>query len=301
MNSRTEISAKLAPLASDDGLFSMLALDQRESLRGMLAGAESAAAITDEALVAFKDLAKGILTPHATAVLLDRHFGLNGEPNHGIAPGCSLMLAADILHQVPGQPVDSTEFDSAVTPAMIEQTGAVALKLLVMWRADESVAQRSAIVEPFLRLATDADVAAVVEGIVVPPAGGFGPGERDAAILAAAKELSEGADLYKAQVPGYAPGDTTQVREAAVRVSETIDTPWVVLSNGVAAEDFASAVEEACRGGASGFLAGRAIWADTTSETDRRAALEQRSVQRLERLRSVVRDATAARAVEGAV
>lgn len=301
MNSRTEISATLAPLASDDGLFSMLALDQRESLRGMLAGSESAAAVPDEALVAFKDLAKGILTPHATAVLLDRHFGLNGEPNHGIAPGCTLMLAADILHQVPGQPVDYTEFDDAVTPAMIAETGAVALKLLVMWRADETAAQRKDIVEPFLRLAADAEVAAVVEGIVVPPADGFGPGERDRAILAAAEELSDGADLYKAQVPGYSPGDTTQVREASVRVSQSIDTPWVVLSNGVAAEDFASAVEEACRGGASGFLAGRAIWADTTSESDPRAALEQRSVQRLEQLRGVVRDATAARAVEGTV
>lgn len=299
MNSRTEVSATLAPLAGADGLFAMLALDQRESLRGMLAGKQDAAAITDTALVEFKDLAKGILTPHATAVLLDRHFGLNGEPNHGIADGCALMLAADILHQVPGQPVERTEFDGGVTPAMISETGAVALKLLVMWRGDETPAQRRPIVEPFLALCAEAKVAAVVEAIVVPPEGGFAPGARDEAILAAAEELAPGADLYKAQVPGYAPGDTTQVRAAAERLTAAIDTPWVVLSNGVAAEDFAAAVDQACRGGASGFLAGRAIWADTTTEADRCAALEDRSVQRLGRLHQVVAGATAARVVEG--
>ena len=299
MKSRTEVSAKLAPLAGDDGLFAMLALDQRESLRGMLAGEQDAGAITDADLVEFKDLAKGILTPHATAVLLDRYFGLNGEPNHGIASGCALMLAADILHQVPGQPVQRTEFDLGVTPAMIRETGAVALKLLVMWRADQSPADRRPIVEPFLALCAEADVAAVVEAIVVPPEGGFGAGARDEAILAAAEELAPGADLYKAQVPGYAPGDTSGVRSAAERLTAAIDTPWVVLSNGVAAEDFAAAVDDACRGGASGFLAGRAIWADTTTEADRRAALEGRSAPRLDRLRRVVDEASAARALEG--
>jgi sulfofructosephosphate aldolase len=46
----------------------------------------------------------------------------------------------------------------------------------------------------------------------------------------------------------------------------------VVLSNGVARDDFPRAVELACRGGASGTLAGRALWTPAL-ETDNPAAV----------------------------
>lgn len=292
MNLRTEISPKLAPLTGERGVFAMLALDQRESLRAMVAGDGDPDAVPDQAIIDFKSAAKPILTPHATAVLLDRHFGMADTGGSGVAAGCALILAADILHQPAGQSVQSTEFDDGVTVEVIERTGAIALKLLVMWREDEPAGSRRPIVEAFLARCAEAGVAAVVEGIVVAPAGGFAPGARDAAVLAAAKELAGGADLYKAQVPGYVPGDTTAVRDLAEKLTASIDVPWVVLSNGVHKDDFADAVEQACLGGASGFLAGRAIWADTVAEVDPSAALAARSVSRLKRLRTVVDDAT---------
>jgi len=47
-------------------------------------------------------------------------------------------------------------------------------------------------------------------------------------------------------------------------------------------------VAESLQGGADGFLAGRAIWADTVIEPDVAIALVDRSIPRLERLRSLV-------------
>ena len=64
-----------------------------------------------------------------------------------------------------------------------------------------------------------------------------------------------------------------------------------MLSQGVPVDKFANAVEIACRNGASGFLAGRAIWADTVREPDYAAAIRTRSVARLKDLIAIV-DAT---------
>jgi sulfofructosephosphate aldolase len=61
-----------------------------------------------------------------------------------------------------------------------------------------------------------------------------------------------------------------------------------VLSNGVEAADFPVAVEAACRGGASGMLAGRAVWTATLADDDPTALLRQRSVPRLQQLAAIV-------------
>ncbi|MBA3852506.1 MAG: hypothetical protein H0X59_09110, partial [Chloroflexi bacterium] len=64
--------------------------------------------------------------------------------------------------------------------------------------------------------------------------------------------------------------------------------PWVVLSAGVPLERFEAAVEAACRGGASGFLAGRAIWSDAIALDGLEARLETVSAPRLARLGQLV-------------
>jgi sulfofructosephosphate aldolase len=65
--------ADLRVLARPSGAYAMLALDQRESLRAMLAEAQTAP-VTDRQVAAFKLAGLRALTPHASAVLLDRDF-----------------------------------------------------------------------------------------------------------------------------------------------------------------------------------------------------------------------------------
>ena len=111
----------------------------------------------------------------------------------------------------------------------------------------------------------------------------------DAAILATCSELGGlGMDVYKAEVPMHGQGDPAEIERRCRQMTEVLPCPWVVLSQGVSIDDFPAAVAAACRGGASGFLAGRAVWSDTLSAPNHRTAIEAVSVPRLQRLRETV-------------
>jgi sulfofructosephosphate aldolase len=85
----------LDALARDNGTFLMVAMDQRESLRGML-GEHDPAPIEDERLVRFKLAVARELAPYASGLLIDRPFGFDEVVRRGLVPDrCGLVLAAD--------------------------------------------------------------------------------------------------------------------------------------------------------------------------------------------------------------
>ncbi|HEY3523669.1 MAG TPA: hypothetical protein VGK63_08190 [Candidatus Limnocylindrales bacterium] len=262
----------LDALARPSGTFAMLALDQRESLRTIVAERtrRNVDAVTDDELRAFKVAAARELTPFASAVLLDADFGLDPVLDaHALAAGCGLIVAADALVQAPGGPVEETDLDDRVTAALAGGAGAAALKLLVLWRADEAAGVVD-LARRFVSRCRSAGLLAVLEPVVRPPRQGSTDAEsfdREAAILDAAEALgSLGADLYKAEVPFRGRGEAAAITAGCRELGERIRGPWVVLSQGVDLDAFPLAVEAACRGGASGFLAGRAIWTDSIGE-----------------------------------
>ena len=71
-------SPRLDPLRRPSGAFAMLAVDQREALRVMMTEAIGAdQPVSDEAVVEFKLTAARLLTPYASAVLIDRQFAFD--------------------------------------------------------------------------------------------------------------------------------------------------------------------------------------------------------------------------------
>ncbi|PIX32188.1 tagatose-bisphosphate aldolase, partial [Candidatus Bathyarchaeota archaeon CG_4_8_14_3_um_filter_42_8] len=71
------------------------------------------------------------------------------------------------------------------------------------------------------------------------------------------------------------------------QLNEASQVPWVILSAGVNFELFYQEVEIACQAGASGFLAGRALWQEATqisSRKKRMAFLENTVIGRLQSL-----------------
>lgn len=288
-------------LALVGGGFAMVAIDQRESLRRMfpLVNGEE---VDDETLRKFKSAAIAALSPIASAVLLDRHYGLADRRPAELAKDTALVLAADDLYHPLGQPVLATSLDPFVTEEYAQQVGADALKLLVIWQEDGSSAEREDLVGSFLDLAQRVGTPSLLEGIVRPARGGqwLDHHHRHEAILRAAAELSGyGCSIYKAEVPGYIQGDVSLVREQSERLTALLRVPWVVLSNGVAQAEFARAMVEAVEGGASGFLAGRAVWSDTVRDEQPAAALRERAVPRLRGLRASVSEATSRRIAVG--
>lgn len=276
-------------IATPAGAFAMVAMDQRESLRSMLEE-HRPTPVPDQALTAFKLDVVTELSPRASAILIDVQFGLEAVLRAGaLAPGCGLMVASDSLVQEPGGPVTDTSLDRSIDPQALRRSGASALKILVIWRPDRSPEDRAALVTAFVGLCHRAGLLALVEPVIRPPQSRNVLYDREAGIVQAARELGPlGMDVYKAEVPMYGRASQSEIARRAERVTAALPCPWVVLSQGVEVADFPAAVEASCRGGASGFLAGRAIWSDVVGAGDHAAALREVSVPRLQGLRETV-------------
>ncbi|NEE03831.1 hypothetical protein [Phytoactinopolyspora halotolerans] len=273
------------------GGYAMLALDQRESLRAMFGQRADGSWVDDDELRRFKRQATEVLAPHASAVLLDRPYAIDGHRPDWVSDAYGLIVAADALDQQTGGPVRNTTFDEQVTVEFLHRVRADAIKFLVIWRPGTGKEERADVVARTVEVARDAGVASLVEAIVATDDGSPWPSEaeRHQAIFAAAEEIAPyRPDLYKAQVPGYVPGDLSRVADQARTITEIVGTDWVVLSNGIAREDFADAVRESVRGGAKGFLAGRAVWADLVGSADTPSMLAQISIPRLQQLTGIV-------------
>ena len=277
----------LDALARPSGGFAMVAMDQRESLRHMfdLAGRGRPA---DEVLIGFKTAVAETLGPGASAFLADARFGFDAV-RAAVPPGTGMILAVDALDQADGGPVEDTGLDGDALTLADRSVGEIdALKLLLVWRRDDRRDARVALAARFVEEARSRGLLSVLEPVVRPAPGeqGF---DADAAIREAARELSAlGPDLYKAQVPLAGTGTHAEQRRASAALDACVNGPWVVLSQGVERERFADAVRAACQEGASGFLAGRALWSDVVGVDDVRAALRARSTDRLRVLADVV-------------
>ena len=281
--------APLTKLARPSGALAMVAVDQREALRGMFAAHQSNP-VPDSQLTQFKvDVARE-LSPFASALLVDQEFGIDEIINQKALKGsCGLIAAADLLVGPAGGAATDTAIDLDVDPIRMRNIGSVGLKFLILWRNDESPDSRAKLVEDFNKLCQVSGLPSIIEIIVKPPTDTSKAFNREEELIIAAKEAANWKpDLYKAEVPFHGEGDLKLITKNAERISDAIGSPWVVLSNGVKQPFFNEAVKACAIGGASGFLAGRAVWADIVGAADIPKALREVSIPRLEQLAEIV-------------
>lgn len=251
-------------IARENGTYAMVAMDQRESLRTMFR--EHGHDDSDERMRMFKTAVARELAPHASGFLVEPQFLEDVRPY--VPRG--LIMAVDLLEQERGGIVEDTRLDE------VEEVphGVVALKLLVIWRDDERRRERIEMCERFVALAARHGVLSVLEPVV----------RAEHQIEQAARELgATRPSLYKCQAPRE--GD---VVARCNSITQVVPVPWVVLSQGVPFDEFPRAVEAACKGGARGFLAGRALWTNTLAADDPTELLRTQSVQRLHELIEIV-------------
>jgi sulfofructosephosphate aldolase len=266
----------------------MVAIDQRESLRAMFAKVTEGP-VPDQTLADFKEASARVLRDDASAILLDRLYGIPAV-DRVLERGddCALIVALDELIGSDGSPPTTTAIDASLTAADARELGARAAKLLVLWSA-ETEGYCLQLAGRFNEDCRSAGVLSLVEAIVRPGQTTGRAFDHEGEIVRAAAALNTTRpDLYKCEVPFHGGAKDDAIRAVSERITAVLDCPWVVLSNGVAGERFPAAVEQCCRGGASGFLAGRAVWADTIDGGDYRRGLAERSVPRLRRLGAIV-------------
>jgi tagatose 1,6-diphosphate aldolase len=255
----------------------MLAIDQRAPLFGPIAAARGTkdAAFDDVARV--KQLLARHLAPLSSAVLTDPHYGYS-RPIAEIPPHKGLILSYEhhVTENTPGgrRSVPIPHWDVGA----IRRIGADAVKVLV-WHRHDAAPEVRAHQEAFVRAAGEAcrahDVTHLLEVLVYPLAGedaaAFEARRTDLVIEAIRPFIAPeyGVDIFKLEPPGAIKGvPDPDGKEAAAqqaaydRMAAMLPRPWVMLSAGAGMTDFVRSMRYACRAGASGYLAGRAIWAD---------------------------------------
>ena len=122
----------LTNLARPSGALAMVAVDQREALRGMFAAHQSTP-VPDSQLTQFKvDVARE-LSPFASALLVDQEFVIDAIIDQkALASSCGLIAAADLLVGPAGGAATDTAVDPDVDPMRMRDIGSVGLKFLLI-------------------------------------------------------------------------------------------------------------------------------------------------------------------------
>jgi tagatose-1,6-bisphosphate aldolase len=229
----------------------------------------------DDELRDFKVDVTDALSGGATGFLLDPDLGVPAVQDGGALHGrCGLLVATEPAQRQQWNGEPRTSRDPARDAAWVAGMGGHALKFLVQLRPDRPRAAGepdlvAEVVEAVRAVVEDCravGVPSVVESLVYKLAGedALDDDHRADLIVESARLLNEvGPDLLKLEFPGDARG--------CERIAQALSTPWAVLSAGVAFERFHEALRIACdHGGASGFIAGRAIWQEAVG-MDRQA------------------------------
>jgi sulfofructosephosphate aldolase len=242
---------------------------------------------SDDDLAAFKTLTAREVGGSASAVLCDPMYGNAAiEVMRTEHPGTGLIVAVDHFDEPRYGPLRESSLDLDAMDRAVAGGGVSALKLYLFWRpgADHPFLADDA--RRFVERCHELGVLALLEGVVTAAPGD--PAFDDSLVRAAEQMGALGPDVYKTQLPTFGRGDDESVERQARRVSDAIGVPWVVLSNGVAPERFETALAAACRGGASGLLAGRGVWRAALSSPDPSRELATSGRSRLQTLIDVV-------------
>ncbi len=277
----------LAALSTEGGIIAALAIDQRSALRKLFAKAsgQNEADIPGERMAEFKVHVSRILTPHASAILLDPEFGLPAAGQR--AKNAGLLLA-----------YEKTGYDKAIPgrlPATLDgfsvkrlqKDGADAVKVLLYYSpfsTAEINAKKYAWVERIGAECISVGIPFFLEIVSyhdeMDEKGPEFAQIKPEAVIRSVQEFCKAryaVDVIKVGVPvnmkyvdsPAVPGSAaiySRAQAAAYfkRASDACTLPFIYLSEGVTNEVFADALSLAEEAGSafSGVLCGRATWQD---------------------------------------
>lgn len=280
---------KTCSLAQDD-IFGIIAFDQRGSYRKMMPDGTPYAE-----LVQVKVEIINALSRNASAILTDPVYGLG--PSMHMRGQSGLIMALEES----GYSGDSTyrkpEFLDTWTAEKIRKMGANAVKVLVYYnpQASELADELDETIRQVVKECHAWDLPVFLEPMsysvaanVKKESAAYAAQRADVVVETARRLSKTGADVLKMEFPLDLKfnQDHTEWRKQCERLSQASSVPWVLLSAGVDFEEFEPQVVIACESGASGFLAGRAIWKEgaVMSTADRKAFLDGLAADRLKKL-----------------
>lgn len=277
-------------VADQNGVIAAVAIDQRGSLQKAIAKAKGSAA-SDAELREFKMLVSELLTPHASAILLDPEYGLD-------AVKCRAKNAGVFLAY------EKTGYDATVKgrlPDLLPEwsvrrliaAGADVIKILLYYDPDDDTkinTIKHAFIERVGAECRAYDVPFFLEPISYDDKIGDEKGlafarVKPAKVTRYMREFSQpqyGVDVLKVEVPinirymagskentdGQVAYDREEAKELFRTAAAASQLPFIYLSAGVTDEVFRETLELAAEAGTpfSGVLCGRATWQDGIPE-----------------------------------
>jgi tagatose 1,6-diphosphate aldolase len=270
--------------ATDEGVIAAAAMDQRGSLQKAIAKARGADASAED-LSAFKTAVVRVLTPYASAILLDPEYGLEALQKR--APNTGLLLAYEKTGydaSVPGRLPDLLDEWSV---RRLVEAGANAVKILLYYNPfdDEHInSAKEAFIERVGAECQAVDVPFFLEPLAYDDAVGSEKGlefarKKPDYVRRYMEEFSKeryGVDVLKVEFPvnvafvsgmrAFSGGEAAYSREEAVdhlhAAAGAAKKPFIYLSAGVSDDIFRESLELAAAAGVPfcGVLAGRATW-----------------------------------------
>jgi tagatose 1,6-diphosphate aldolase len=266
-------------LADDAGLFRMTALDQRPPIMGLIKQRKGLEEAPDAEVAAVKAVIAETLAPASSALLVDPLWAYPGCIGH-VSPrqGLILTLEDHRFEDGPGGRRSASIPEWSVEK--IRRIGGDAVKVLAWYRPDaapEVIAHQQAYVRSVGEACRRFDLPFVFELLVYPFRDATHDYVEDSTkrpemVIQSVEAFADpayGVDIFKlesplpaAQVPAPGAAGSTEVQRWFDRLGEAAGRPWVMLSAGASAAAFERVLHYAFKAGASGFLAGRAIWWD---------------------------------------
>jgi tagatose 1,6-diphosphate aldolase len=275
----------LEGVSNSRGVIAAAAMDQRGSLRSSIAKDKGVdkKAVTDQMMSEFKEAVVRVLTPYASAVLLDPEFGLSAAKLR--AKHCGLLLAYEKSGYDNTQPGRLPDLLDEYSVRRLVEAGADCVKILLYYTPFDPAHVndvKHAWVERIGGECVAADVPFFLEFV------GYEEGVEDKSIEFARKkpecviksmeEFSKGrygVDIMKVEVPvnmAYVAGTRAckgesvytrdQAKEFFRKGAAVAKKPFIYLSAGVSNDVFSETLDLAAESGTnfSGVLCGRATW-----------------------------------------
>lgn len=274
---------KLHNLSTKDGVISALAIDQRGSLRKMIAAGGEVSDI-QTAVETFKVGVSEELTPFASSILLDPEYGLPAAEKR--AENAGLLLAYEETGYDASEVGRFPDLLPTWSAKRIKEAGGDAVKFLLYYDIDEPASindRKHAFVE---RIGSECEAEDIPFFLEIVSYDGTLNDEKSAEyaklkprkVIEAMKVFSDpryNVDVLKVEVPvnmnfveGFATGEVLHTREEALELyreqNAATELPYIYLSAGVSAKLFQETLEFAKEAGAefNGVLCGRATWKD---------------------------------------
>jgi tagatose 1,6-diphosphate aldolase len=266
-------------MADAGGRFKMVAVDQRPPIKNPIREKRGTSEAPFRDVAGFKLMLVEELQNDASAMLLDPHYALPGGLTLlSPAKGVIVTLEDSVFRETDGGRL-SAEIDEW-SVEKIKRVGGDAVKVLAWYRPD---AERQVCLaqQDFTARIGEAcaryDIPYLFELLVYPL-----PGEKNHTtqyiemadkksdlVLESVRVFADpkfGVDIFKVEspVPAREVADpaSREVQDVFDAMGRLCGRPWVMLSAGAGMAEFKNILACAYKAGASGYLAGRAIWAE---------------------------------------